>query len=215
MSDGQIWKPTIHARPGAWSLTLERLDLCVSIRGRGEVSAEYKTGGRHRSITCGREVKFRRIGVSSDTDSGAVRVKAATRGRTWEHEVELFHHFNAVQPHVGDGYEHGVFILLLQLLELGWGFHGRGGGTAKKVDVAVVGPSNKGSKGEGLSASFSCHSWKTQRMMASDQLEIHAHLRPSSTDLLSPPTGSWGVKAFSITCKSFPGECFIMFWDFP
>lgn len=56
--------------------------------------------------------------------------------------MELFHHFNTVQPHIGDNYEHGVLVLLLQLLQLGGRLHRSCGWAAEEVHVAVVRPGN-------------------------------------------------------------------------
>ena len=37
------------------SLTFERFDLCVSVRRWREVPAQNETGGRHGSVTCGKQ----------------------------------------------------------------------------------------------------------------------------------------------------------------
>lgn len=66
--------------------------------------------------------------------------KWSERIRTWEHGVDLLQNLHTVQPHVRHHHKHGVFILLLQLLEFGWCFDRSGGRPTKEVYIAIIRP---------------------------------------------------------------------------
>lgn len=59
---------------------------------------------------------------------------------TREHQAELLHHFNVIQPHIRNDDKHRILVVLLQLLELRRGLHRGGRRAAKEVYVAIVRP---------------------------------------------------------------------------